>query len=210
MTDILSQLHQFLISGGQSLSEPNVIDLPALSRILSFTNEKKGQENFSLEAYGTLGSLPRLIAALTAGNLQRPALYLTAHIPDAFEAQDDLETFLGRPVQLFPAAEAHETDLDPKSEIASERLRICQNLHSLTTHDSQPTTLIVAPVQALMQPVPGIRFLQQRSLTLKTDQSQNVNGPGRLAEWLTDQNYEHVDQVDLVGEFAVRGGIVDI
>ena len=210
MPETLDQLQRLLLdSEKSSVLDTDAAELSALSRLFSAC-KKSSREPFSLEAYGTWGSLPRLIAALTAGNLQRPVLYLTAHIPDAFEAQDDLETFFGRPVQLFPAAEAHETDLDPKSEIASERLRICQNLHSLTTHNSPPTTLIVAPVQALMQPVPGIQFLQQRSLTLKTDQSQNFNGPDRLAEWLTDQNYEHVDQVDLVGEFAVRGGIVDI
>jgi len=208
MPERLDQLQRLLLdSKKSSLPGTDATESPALSRLFSAC-KKSGHERFSLEAYGTWGSLPRLIATLAAANLQRPVLYLTAHIPDAFEAQDDLETFLARPVQLFPAAEAHETDLDPKSEIASERLRICQNLFA--THNSQHTTLIVAPVQALMQPVPGIQFLQQRSLTLKTDQSQNLNGPDKLAEWLTDQNYGHVDQVDLVGEFAVRGGIVDI
>ena len=178
--------------------------LPNTSEILSAL--KKGREPFFVEAHSTWGSLPRLTAASVTTSLQRPLLYITAHIPEAFNAQDDLETLLDRPVQLFPAAEAHETDLNPTSEIACQRLQLCQQL---TTDHLPPTTVIVAPVQALMQPVPDTTFLENQSLKLNLNKD-DLGGPDQLAQWLIDHNFERVDQVDLVGEFAQRGGIVDI
>ncbi|MBN1766092.1 MAG: transcription-repair coupling factor [Sedimentisphaerales bacterium] len=167
-----------------------------------------------MELYGSWGSLPRLVAALVGEQVGRPVLYICGHIPDAFEAQDDLETFLDCPLELLPAAEAHETDMEATSEIAGERLRLCKALHKrylnheFTIHNSQPTTVIATPIQALMQPVPDMNYLQDQSLTLVKD--DDFGGPNALAEWLTDHRYEHVDQVDRIGEFTTRGGIVDI
>ena len=204
MSDILKEIQQ-LLANSQITSD--------LSAALSALCEKRNKQTFSLELQGSWGSLPRLITALLADKSPPPLLYITAHIPSSFQAQDDLETLLARPVQLFPAAEAHETDLNPKSDIASERLRICQQLQkhyppSSTTHNSQLTTIIVASIQALMQPVPNLKFLQEQSLCLTLN--QDLNGPEHLASWLNDHDFERVDQVEFVGEFASRGGIVDI
>jgi len=204
MSDTLKEIQQLLLNS----------DTPSdLSAALSALCEKGDQQNFSLELHGSWGSLPRLITALLADKSPRPLLYITAHIPSSFQAQDDLETFLARPVQLFPAAEAHETDLNPKSDIASERLRICQdlqkyNLNNSANNQSPPLPLIVTPVQALMQPVPDLKYLQEQSLYLTLN--QDLSGPEHLASWLTDHDFERVDQVEFVGEFASRGGIVDI
>jgi len=176
--------------------------LTQLKHLLPF--EKRGQKPSFIEAYGSWGSLPRLIAACLGNQLKGPVLYITAHITHAFEAQDDLETFLGKSVGLFPAAEAHETDLDPTSEIACERLRICRQLSTTNNHNPQ---IIVTPIAALMQPVPNVQFLQSQSLKLTTGQNLEMN---ELLHWLDDHNFTRVDQIDLVGEFACRGGIIDV
>jgi len=81
-----------------------------------------------VEAYGVWGSLGRLVGALVGQQLGRPILYVTAHIPQADEAQDELETYLGRPVHLLPAAEIQHDAGDATSEVASERLRLCGEL----------------------------------------------------------------------------------
>ena len=216
--DILSRLLHLLLQS----SPPDLI--PPLPEMLSlFADYVTARTPVHCEAHGLWGSLPRLLAAiLAAGNPQseippRAVLLITAHIPDADKAQDDLETFLTQPVQLFPAAEAHETDPDPTSEIICERLRLCQ---LLTNHTSEHP-ILVAPIQALMQPVPSQPFLQQQTITLTVNRPfaladanptsvESLTGPQAATHWLIDHAFTRVEQVDAVGEFAVRGGIIDI
>jgi len=68
----------------------------------------------------------------------------------------------------------------------------------------------------LMQPVPSVGFLKEQSLklVLGQDLASELGGGGGsvavLCEWLLDHDFGRVDQVDVVGEFAGRGGIVDI
>ncbi len=189
------------------------------------------------ELRGYWGSLSRLIAAILNDKLSRPVLFVTAHIPDSYEAQDDLESLVSRPVELFCAHEIHETDLpnrqagpDPTSDVACERLRICQSL----IESVSPHTILVAPIAALMQPVPNPSFLADQSLNLQTGQipsdsatppsepchserseesqptENSTSGMNFLIRWLIDNDFQRVDQVDIIGEFAARGGIIDI
>ncbi len=66
---------------------------------------------------------------------------------------------------------------------------------------------IVAPILALMQPVPSKQILQAGRLPLRVGQSIE---PEKLARWLVEAGFDHVDAVDQQGEFARRGGIVDV
>ena len=207
--DLLSRLRQLLLQSSQSHL------VPPLTELLPLFDAHIDDKPTHCEAHGLWGSMSRLLAAILARTdttnpaPTRPMLFITAHIPEADKAQDDLETFIQQPVELFPAAEAHEDDPDPTSEIACERLRLCQLLTAPTTDN--PT--VVAPVQALMQPVPSRKFLQQQKLTLivaHPTQSQSPVGPQATMQWLIDHDFTRVEQVDAVGEFAVRGGIIDI
>jgi len=137
---------------------------------------------------------------------------------------------VNRPATLFPAHEIHEIVPEPTSDVACERLRICQSL----IESISPHTILVSPITALMQPVPNPSFLEEQSLVLQTGQipgehitplseschserseesqsSENpMGGMNYLIQWLIDHNFQRVDQVDMIGEFAARGGIIDI
>jgi transcription-repair coupling factor len=67
--------------------------------------------------------------------------------------------------------------------------------------------VLVAPVQALMQSVPEPGEIGRLSLTLKPGQSF---GPAKLVEWLTNAGYQRTDGIENPGDYAVRGGIIDI
>ncbi len=67
--------------------------------------------------------------------------------------------------------------------------------------------VIVAPVMALLQPVPSKDTLAAGRLTLRKGQTLALDS---LLAWLVEAKFDHVDQVDQQGEFAHRGGIVDI
>ena len=67
--------------------------------------------------------------------------------------------------------------------------------------------VVLAPIQALLQPVWPEEVLRARLMVLRRGERLSVEG---LAARLVDAGFERVPQVELPGEFSVRGGIVDI
>ena len=66
---------------------------------------------------------------------------------------------------------------------------------------------VVAPVQALMQAVPEEKALGSMSLLLEPGMSLEQEG---LSNWLVEAGYARVDVVEEPGDFALRGGLVDV
>ena len=155
-----------------------------------------------LKVSGTWGSFAPMLAVHIQQKLQRPVVYLCPHIDDAEKAADDLSTFLGRRVQTFSAWEGQLDLPDATDEIRSERLRI-----SIKISESSENFLVAAGVQAICQPIPKMGVVSKNSLRLEVNQKVS---PEAIASWLVDNSFENVEKVDLPGQFAKRGGIVDI
>jgi transcription-repair coupling factor (superfamily II helicase) len=155
---------------------------------------------------GTWGSFARLLTAHLARTLQRPILHICPHIDDADRAFDDLKTFGVAGVELLAAWEGEEELADATDETRAERLRLVSLLTDSagSRHDD---LVIAAPVQALCQPIPRPSALRESSLDLQVGATLD---PEVVVEWLVRNNFERVDAVDLPGQFARRGGIVDI
>ena len=186
---------------------------PAIKALFS----RLGRAKTPLAASGLWGSAAPIVAALSAEHLSRPTLYLTAHLEQADNARDDMETILGRGVRLLPAWETLPGEGSGASEIGSERASLCSELHQESRvdrsvdkdgdHQDEPARIIVAPIQAIIQPVPTPSALDANSLTLAIGQTHD---PEQIASWLTDRGFERLDQVEQPGDFALRGGIMDI
>ncbi|MCZ6697481.1 MAG: transcription-repair coupling factor [Planctomycetota bacterium] len=164
---------------------------------------------------GLWGSAAPFISAFIAERLRRPLLYVTAHLNQADDARDDIETFSGRPAELLPAWETVPGEGAGSGEIAAERTRLCANLIRSSESGAEPTDtdarssipILVAPIQALMQPVPSPAGLDANTLTFRVNQEV---APERITRWLVDRGFEGLDQVEQPGDFALRGGILDI
>lgn len=158
---------------------------------------------------GTWGSFAPLLAAHISEKLQRPILYIRPYLDDADKATDDLSAFGAKDVTALPAWEGEEELADATDEIRAERVRIVARLSSLVARRSpRKSNLIIATsVQALQQPVPSADALRQSSLKLKAEAEKS---PEEIVKWLVDNDFERVDKVDLPGQFAQRGGIIDI
>ena len=153
------------------------------------------------------GSSVALVAAGIERLTGRCVLLVTTHLDQADELADDLQVFSGRPARILPA---WETDLAAEhlsSEVAAERLQLCMALASPARDARCASGVIVAPIMALLQPVPTLDALRAAKIALRTEQQLD---PAQLAAWLLDAGYERLDQVDQQGQFARRGGIVDI
>ncbi len=108
-------------------------------------------------------------------------------------------------IEEFPSWETlpHER-LSPRSDTVGRRLSVLRRLK----HDdgAAPLRVVVAPVRAVLQPlVQGLGELQPVALAVG-DEVAFTDVVRRLSE----AAYARVDMVSRRGEFAVRGGILDV
>jgi transcription-repair coupling factor (superfamily II helicase) len=170
----------------------------------------------AVAAEGLWGSSAPILAGLAAERLGRPMLLVTAHADEADDIRDDIETALGSPPELLPQLDTLPQDAAAPDELAGERLRLCLGLMQATKRRSDEATKgnqglaaprIVAPIMALMQPVPSPEAIAARSLSVGVGQTLE---PDQLARWLGEHGFLRCDAVDVPGDFARRGGIVDL
>ncbi|MEV1112084.1 MULTISPECIES: transcription-repair coupling factor [unclassified Micromonospora] len=157
---------------------------------------------------------PFAVAAVAAdtGGAGRPVLAVTATTREA----DDLAAALGgllppEQVVVFPSWETlpHER-LSPRSDTVGRRLAVLRRLAHPESADAHgrtgPLRVVVAPVRSLLQPqLKGLGDLEPVQLAAGEEADLEV-----VARRLTDMAYARVDLVTKRGEFAVRGGILDV
>ncbi len=112
-------------------------------------------------------------------------------------------------VALYPSWETlpHER-LSPRADTVGRRIAVLRRLAHPSSDDptTGPLDVVVAPVRSLLQPqVRGLGDLEPVALA----QGQEVDAE-ELVRRLVDLAYARVELVEKRGEFAVRGGIVDV
>ncbi|ANN15199.1 transcription-repair coupling factor [Amycolatopsis orientalis] len=158
-----------------------------------------------LELQGAIATRQLVAAALAADEgAGRPVLAVTATGREADELTASLKSFLGEEaVADFPSWETlpHER-LSPRADTVGRRLEV---LHRLKTGDDD-LRVVVATVRSLIQPMaPGLGSLAP--IDLVVGEEQGFEG---LLDRLVELAYTRVDMVEKRGEFAVRGGILDL
>ncbi|HVS67366.1 MAG TPA: transcription-repair coupling factor [Mycobacteriales bacterium] len=162
----------------------------------------------TLDISGPPGVRPFAIATVAAAG--HPVLAITATERESQDLVAALGSLLpAEQVVDFPAWETlpHER-LSPRADTVGRRLAVLRRLSH--PDPSDPSTdriaVVVAPVRSLLQPlVPGLGDLEPVVLR-----------PGQTAEFdevvraLSAIAYNRVDMVERRGEFAVRGGILDV
>jgi transcription-repair coupling factor (superfamily II helicase) len=151
---------------------------------------------------------PLVAAALAARQKGAgvPVLLVTAGERDADVAADLLRCFLpGHRIATFPAWETlpHER-LSPRADTVGRRLAVLRDL----THPGENGTIdvLVAPVRSVLQPLaPGLGNLVP--VELKPGDTADLDDVARA---LSDAAYTRVELVEKRGEFAVRGGLLDV
>ena len=153
-------------------------------------------------AYGLWGSSSAAVAAAVQIALDKPVLFVCGHIDEADDIADDIELFTGTRPATLASLEVAGNLGRVSEEQASERMRRVVDL----ANGKQPRA-IVAPIQSLMQPVPAKDELKY--LTRHIGKGMEIE-PEKIIVWLADHGYNRVDQCEVPGDFAVRGGIIDI
>ena len=146
-----------------------------------------------LAAAGTGDGVPPVVLAVTATGREAEdlAAALRSYLPLAG-------------IEEFPSWETlpHER-LSPRSDTVGRRLSV---LRRLAHPETSPVQIVVAPVRAVVQPlVAGLGEL--KPVSLKVGQEQPFDA---VVSALAEAAYARVDMVSHRGEFAVRGGILDV
>ncbi|WP_374222134.1 transcription-repair coupling factor [Agrococcus sp. TF02-05] len=146
-----------------------------------------------------------VVASLAIAS-SRPLLVITATRREADAVRDDLEAWLpSAQVLTLPAWETlpHER-LSPSAETVGQRGAA---LRAVAERDPATPTVVIASVRAALQPVAD-NLLDIEPVELVAG-ARGVD-LAELSRRLVDLAYLRVDMVTRRGEFAVRGGIVDV
>ena len=150
---------------------------------------------------------PLIAAALADATPDRPLLLVTATYREAEQLTEACRSFLPPDeVAYYPAWETlpHER-LSPRSDTVGRRLAVLRRLAG-NESATAPLRVIVAPIRSVLQPqVKGLADLAPVRLVVGEDFDLD-----ELAAALVGAAYVRVDLVERRGEFAVRGGIVDV
>ncbi|WP_298459527.1 transcription-repair coupling factor [uncultured Cellulomonas sp.] len=146
----------------------------------------------------------------TSSTPARPLVVVTATGRDADDLAGSLRCYLPEDdVAVLPAWETlpHER-LSPRSDTVARRLAVFRRLAhpAETAGHTGPIRVLVMPVRALLQPVvAGLGELEPVELNVGDTADLEA-----VAERLSAAAYARVDMVERRGEFAVRGGILDV
>ncbi|WP_087508930.1 transcription-repair coupling factor [Cellulomonas iranensis] len=173
-----------------------------------------------LDVVGPAGVRPPLLAALAGAHpttgpapdaaAVRPLVVVTATGRDADELAGALRCYLpDDDVAVLPSWETlpHER-LSPRADTVARRLAVFRRLAHPDPEPGPagPVRVLVMPVRALLQPVvDGLGEL--RPVEIRTGDRVDLDD---VAQRLVDAAYARVDMVERRGEFAVRGGILDV
>lgn len=135
-------------------------------------------------------------------------LLVVSHIDEAEHDLEDLHTFLPGHAGLFPVVEnVYGVDFEDNADIKTQRIQIVNQLLHDDVHATNRLDIIIAPIQALLQPVPSSRAISENVLKIQRNQEYPQE---ELITWLQDHRYQMTNQVENAGEYALRGGIIDI
>lgn len=148
--------------------------------------------------YGASAAL--LIASLHQAGLSVVVVAAEARTREAVRM--DLQGFIGEPPLLLPSWPRGDPEAAPDAEVLRHRAGLLDRLSA----EPQPR-VIATTLEALAQflPSPQVFRAAQRTLTVGGQAPFEV-----LTEHLAGNGYTRVGAVEAVGEFAARGGLLDL
>jgi len=148
-----------------------------------------------------LAAIPSATGLLLAQrSLTSPLLVVCSSSRRASEIIDELDTYLGigSAVEFDPWETLPHEKLSPKSDTVAKRVKMLSNL---STHK-----IIITSVRALIQPI-NQAITQIELPTLSKNKKISMQA---LIENLELFGYNRTDLVERRGDYAVRGGILDL
>ena len=181
---------------------------PAVGEILKALEGKK----FPLEIDAAEGAFPGILISLIFENQGGNILAVVPSDTEAALLARDLETAQVSSehkcsVAIFPWwGGMPYRDMAPLSAVFGERMGVLAGLASPTSWHGKGGVVIL-PERAFLTPLPPPEYIRQLLVTLRPGGTIDTTA---LAETLTRYGYTRVPRVQVRGEFALRGEVLDI
>lgn len=178
--------------------------LERLLRSERLTSLQHALQNQDLLLVEELWNAPKaLIAALAQQATGKHILLLTGASQEEIRLFHDFSLFTDRHVVDFPSWETLPSEsIPPSPDIVGERYQVLKALQA----SSEPR-LILTSLQACLQRLIPPAIFKNLYLTLKPAQSPTFD---KLISQLLEMGYQRRPVASDKGEFAVRGGIIDV
>ncbi len=150
---------------------------------------------------GATGTLRAFFAAGLAQDFDAPALLLCADEGEAKRLAEDLEALTGKPAALLLPRDFSFHPGTASRQWEHQRLGI---FHALLESE---VPFLIATVEALLQRTLPPKVLKEGLRHLETGKDFDL---AALSDHLVTLGYVRCEQVEGVGQFALRGGILDL
>lgn len=176
--------------------------LLALNRILS-------AENARIQLKGLIGSSDALTAVASHQASLRPALFILPNAEEAAYFLSDLESVLEQQVFFFPSS--YRKAFDFTQVDSANVLQRAETLTELAKwaekKEKKKAIYVVTYPDALAEKVISRNDLSNNTLVINQDSKLDISF---INEFLSEYEFERTDFVYEPGQYAIRGGIVDI
>lgn len=169
----------------------------------SLQNLLKAMESYQLINVTNLNKgFKEALTAVLFEQKKGPFLYLSKNDREALGAAQAFEKIFGDRVLYFPLEPLHDYFADVHSrEISNQRLMVLKKLLS------EENYLLVLGAETLLKKLLPVSAFKE--LEIKCQVDENLD-PMALIEKLIDLGYERNYQAEAKGQFAHRGGIIDV
>lgn len=164
----------------------------------------RGRSTRRIHLEGLGGSSDAVFIATAYQELPHPALLIMGDREEAAYFQNDLENILGaQKAVLFPSSYKKPYQPDqPDTNLVLQRAEVLTRINK--SHDH---FLVVTYPEAAHERVITKKTLERNTMELHTGERYSIDF---LMEFLQENNFRRSDFVIEPGQFAIRGGIVDV
>jgi transcription-repair coupling factor (superfamily II helicase) len=172
-----------------------------LTKSSEFTKILNSVKNNSVVINGLSDVQKRHFAFSVSENLKRPFIFVVQNEMEVKNAISDLELFTEKEVEFFPAEDIFMASGTKSKDIASKRAKVFEQFLLGNTPNLAVSTSL------FLNKFSNINDYKKQVFTLRTGDIQKIEDIG---DKLIKYGYERAEAVDGIGQFAIRGGILDL
>ena len=159
--------------------------------------EKYLARSFSFAVTGLTTILRLFLIKQIKKITEKKILFITSTEQNALKYKNDLEKAFGEDAEILPFQNIsmYET-VSPNRYDYAEQVRILK----------QKPQIVIAPVKVLLEKFPTQKFYDENNLLIKVGDEINLED---IAQKFIDLGYKRATMVTDIGEFSIRGDIID-
>lgn len=178
--------------------------LDVAKELLAYKQIKKLPGKGAKNVVGLTRPAKAHFAASLCADLDIQGLYIADSDYEAKRIADELMYYMGDSAYYYPSKELEFYKADAKSnELQNQRLEIIEKL----TFSDRNSTITVMSLDALLQFTVDLNSYKESMISLSVAEEISLD---KMAKKLVNLGYTREDTVEGKGQFAIRGGIIDV